>query len=296
MVSSIAILGLGAMGQRMAQRLLAAGHKVRVWNRTAERAAPLMALGAFIAPTPKVAAQGAQVVIAMVRDDTASRAVWLDPETGALGGMVPGSVAIESSTLTPSWVRTLADHAQSTGVDFLDAPVAGSRAQAEAGQLIYFVGGARAVLDRVEPLLQTMGQAVHHVGETGSGAALKLAANALFGIQVTALAELIAMLREAGLDVPRAIEVLSATPICSPAAKGAAASMLSGAFAPMFPVELVEKDLHYALHARQHTPEHLPIVAAAHKVFTHALHKGMGGLNLTSVAALYEQPPAQEGA
>src|ERR1700761_3541667 len=140
-MTKIAVLGLGAMGSRMAANLLKAGHQVTVWNRTPDVAAALVAAGAKQVLTPREAAMGADFVIAMVRDDEASRTIWLAPETGALAGLAKDAIAIESSTLSPSWVRELGGVVAKKGVAFLEAPVAGSRPQAEAGQLVYLVGG-----------------------------------------------------------------------------------------------------------------------------------------------------------
>ncbi len=283
-MTKVAVLGLGAMGSRMAMKLIEAGHGVTVWNRTPDRAAAVVAAGAVAAATPRAAVAEADIAIAMVRDDAASRAVWLDPETGALGHMKAGAVAIESSTLSLDWVRMLARAAVAASVDFLDAPVAGSRPQAEAGQLIYFVGGKAEMLDRVRPVLALIGGTVHHAGGAGAGAALKLAVNALFAVQVAALAELIGLLRRNGADLPRAIEILGATPVASPAAKAAMAAMLAGRHAPMFPVELVEKDLGYAVAAASAAP----VSAAARAVFEAAMGRGLGLENLTAAARLYE--------
>jgi 3-hydroxyisobutyrate dehydrogenase len=283
-MTKVAVLGLGAMGSRMAMKLVEAGHEVTVWNRTPDRAAALVAAGAVAAATPRAAVAEADIAIAMVRDDAASRAVWLDPATGALDHMKAGAVAIESSTLSLDGVHMLARAAAAASVDFLDAPVAGSRPQAEAGQLIYFVGGEAEVLERVRPVLAPMGLAVHHAGGVGAGAALKLAVNALFGVQVAVLAELIGLLRRNGADLPRAVEILGLTPVASPAAKGAMAAMLAGRHAPMFPVELVEKDLGYAVAATSEAP----ISAAARAVFAAAMGCHLGLENLTAAARLYE--------
>lgn len=287
-MTRVTVLGLGAMGSRMAARLVQAGHAVTVWNRTPVR--PLAAAGAKPAPTPRAAVDGAECVVAMVRDDDASRSIWLDAEAGALAGMAPDAVAIESSTLTVAWVRELAGRCADAGVRFLDAPVFGSRPHAEAGQLIHLVGGAPETLARTEPLLAAMGGAVHHVGEAGSGTALKLAVNLLFGVQVAAMAEILALARRAGVDPARAADIVGATPVCSLAAKAAAASMLAGSFAPLFPVELVEKDLGYAIGAAG-SPDAAPMAAAARAVFAQAIDRGLGGDNLTAVARLYSELP-----
>lgn len=284
-MSNVAVLGLGAMGSRMAAALLRAGHAVTVWNRTAARADGLV--GARLAASPRAAVAGAEVAIAMLRDDTASRAVWLDPAAGALGGLAQGAIAIECSTLTPAWIAELAETAGGHGVGFLDAPVLGSRPQAEAAQLIHLVGGDAAVLARAEPILRAIGGTIHHAGRAGAGAALKLAANTLFAIQVAAMAEVIGLLRGSGVEVAQAIDILGATPVASPAAKGAGAAMLAGAFAPLFPVDLVEKDLAYAAQAADAGGRRMPLAAAARQVMQAAIAQGLGDDNLTGIVRLY---------
>ena len=157
-MSEISVLGLGVMGSRMASNLLKAGHSVTVWNRTHDAATNLVATGAKRAATPKKAATGADFVIAMVRGNEASREVWLSSDGGALAGMKKGALAIESSTLTPSWTRELGGEAAQRGVAFLEAPVVGSRPQAEAVKVVYFVGGDEADLKRAERVLKAMGE------------------------------------------------------------------------------------------------------------------------------------------
>jgi 3-hydroxyisobutyrate dehydrogenase len=283
-MTRIAFLGLGAMGRRMAARLLAAGHPVTVWNRSPQPADALRALGADVAATPRAAVAGAEVVVSMVFDDAASRRVWLDAQDGALAGLAPAAIAIESSTVTPGWIGELAAAAAARGVGFVDAPVAGSRPQAEAGQLIFMAGGDAAAVARVTPLLRTMGRALHHVGKVGSGAWLKLAVNALFGTQVAAMAEVLAQLRAAGLDTARAVEALRAMPVTSPAAAGAAVLMLAADYRPQAPVDLIAKDLGYALAS---SAQPLPLTQAVAERFAAARRAGYGGDNLVAVARLY---------
>lgn len=286
-MARVAVLGLGAMGSRMAQKLMAAGHEVAVWNRSPEACRPFAATGATVATSPRAAAAEAAFVIAMLRDDTASQTVWLDPETGALAGLEQGAIGIESSTLTVGYVRDLAARFAAAGRRLLDALVAGSRPQAEAAQLIYLVGGEAEVLAKADPVLRVMGSAVHHAGAAGDGAAVKLAVNTLLGVQVAALAEIIGLFAKSGLDPARSIEILTATPVCSPAAKGAAASMLSGAFAPMFPAELAEKDFGYALAAATSAGATMPLTEATRSVLVAALARGFGPDHLTGVVRLY---------
>lgn len=281
-MTRIAFLGLGAMGSRMAANLIKGGHEVTVWNRSSERVKPLADLGAATAGSPRAAA-AADIVIAMVRDDEASRRVWLASDTGAAEGMAAGAVAVECSTLSVGWVRELGAHLASRRIAFSDAPLAGSRPQAEAGQLIFFVGGPEATVRRIMPVLTAMGSTVHAVGGVGAGVAVKLAVNALFGIQVAAMAEVIGLLKANGVDPARAIETIGATPVASEAAKGAAASMLVGSFAPMFPVELVEKDFGYI----EAAAPAMPVSKATRQVMKNAIATGLGGDNLTGVVRLY---------
>jgi len=291
-MTKTAMLGMGAMGSRMAQSLLAAGHEAAVWNRTGARAAALAESGGRVADTPAAAVAGCEIAISMVRDDEASRRVWLDPTDGGLAAMPAGAIAIESATVTPAWARELAAVCAARGVRFLDAPVAGSRPQAAAGKLIFLAGGDAGTLTAAEPVLSAMGGAAHHAGPAGAGAALKLAVNALFGVQVAAMAELLGMLERCGLDPERAVDILGATPLCSPAAKMAAGAMLAGQFAPLFPIELVEKDFGYAVATAAARGADVPLATATREVYQKAMHAGHDGDNITGVAQRYLGAPA----
>jgi len=266
---------------------LAADHEVTVFNRHGERAAPLVAEGARWAATPRQAVQGAEVVLAVLRDDEASRAVWTGSPDAALAALEPGAVAIESSTLTPAWVRALAETMRARDTPFLDAPVVGSRPQAEAGQLAFLVGGEAKILEAVRPLLGAMGGAIHHVGPTGAGATMKLAVNASLAIQAATLGETLGLLRRAGLDEGDAVAILGALPVASPAARALGALMAARDFAPRFPVALVEKDLRYALETARALGAELPVSAAAHAAFARAAAEGLAEENLSAILRLY---------
>ncbi len=281
----VAVLGLGAMGGRMASRLLRAGHQVSVYNRSSGPLHDLVAAGAVSAKTPRGAADGAEIIIAMVRDNEASRAVWCDERDGALKGINAGAIAIESSTLTPGWVKELASKVQQAGAGFLDAPVVGSRPQADAGQLIHLVGGDIGSFDRAKSVLSAVGGTAHHVGPVGAAATLKLAVNALFGIQVAAIAETLALLRGCGGDITQMTEALASLPVTSPAAKGAIALIQAKSDAPLFPIDLVEKDFAYAL---DQPGTVLPMTKAGHACFAKAKAEGLAALNITAIARLYQ--------
>ena len=292
-MKTIAFLGLGAMGQRMAARLLQAGYRVRAYNRSAEPRQQLARQGATCVATPREAVREADAVISMVTDDQAARAVWLHPETGALGGLPAGALAIESSTVTIGWVRELSAAVTAVGARFLDAPVAGSRPQADAGRLIFLVGGL-GTLDNapdVRQLLSSMGLAVHAVGPVGTGALMKLVVNGFFGVQVAALGELLGLAERGGIPRGAAAEVLASMPITSPALQGIGALMAQGRFAPMFPIDLVAKDFGYIVDAGGQAAQ-MPMAAAAAEVYERARTAGLGSANIAGVAQLYLDDPA----
>ncbi len=170
----VAVLGLGLMGGGMARRLLAAGFSVAVFNRSRAKADALAAAGAQVASTPRAAAAGANVILSMVADDTAARTVWLAPD-GALAGAPRGAIAIDSSTVTPGWIRELAAASAGAGLGLLDAPVTGSRSHAAAGELTFLVGGDAAVLERARPVLAAMGEQLGRVGNASSLHAILIA-------------------------------------------------------------------------------------------------------------------------
>lgn len=286
-MSKVTVLGMGAMGSRMALALLNAGHQVTVWNRNLDKTTSVVKAGAKVADTPRIAVANADFVISMVRDDQASRQVWLDSAMGALLGLPQNAVAIESSTLTVAWTKELGREFEERNMAFLDAPVAGTLTQAEAAQLIYFVGGNLETFTQAQPILQAMGSTIHHAGAVGSGMTIKLAVNALFGIQISALGELLGLMKGCGLDETKAVEILTSTPVCSPAAKGAAVGMLARNFSPLFPIELVEKDLGYAVNTAQANGGKLPIAAATQHTFSEAIQQGHGSDNITGIAQLY---------
>lgn len=262
----IAFLGLGTMGAGMAHRLVAAGFDVAVWNRSPAKTAPLAAAGARVADTPAAAAAGAAIVIAMLADDPASRRAWLGAD-GALAAMTPGAVAVESSTLTVDCVRTLGAEASAAGVRLLDAPVSGSRQQAEEGSLRFLVGGDADALAQARPMLDAMGSEIVHLGASGSGAVFKLINNFLCGVQVASLAEAVVMIERSGMDATRIVPLLIAGAPGSPIAKLVAPRMIERDYDPRFFLPLMAKDLGYAEAAFAAQGLDLPSAAAARARF-----------------------------
>ncbi|MEL6468637.1 MAG: NAD(P)-dependent oxidoreductase [Cyanobacteria bacterium J06623_4] len=284
---SVAILGLGAMGSRIAANLLAAGFPLTVWNRSPNPTKPLAAKGATVATTPKQAAAQADIVISLVTDNTASKAVWLTPNTGALHGLSATSIAIESSTLTIDWVQSLSQAIESQNASFLAAPIVGSRPQAEAQKLICLAGGSAEILSRANATLSASASTIHHFGNAAQATAMKLAVNTLFGIQVAALAEILPMLTRQGIAVTDSISCLNEIPVTSPAMKGAGTLIAANKHHPMFPIHLVEKDFRYALTAAPNSKTQMNLVSAAHHHYQQAINNGYGDRNITAIARLY---------
>jgi 3-hydroxyisobutyrate dehydrogenase len=250
---SIAVLGLGAMGSRLAARLLDAGHEVAVWNRTQSAAASLQARGARVHPDPSLAVADAELVLVCVRDDPASADVW----AAAQSALSVGVPRVDLSTITPQQAQRLAS---SLGPSFLAAPMIGSRSQIEAGQLTLLVGGPSDTLKRVRGVLEDFAGAVHHVGDPAAAARLKLAVNGLFAAQLAVAGELLDILRMADGDVPAAAALLESLPVTSPVLARSLPRILQGDTAPNFPLDLVAKDLDYLI--QQAGDQGMPVLDA----------------------------------
>ena len=278
----VAILGLGTMGGGMAANLLKAGCSLTVYNRTAEKAQALGNNGARLARTPADAAQDASIVISMLADDNASRRVWLG-DHGALAAAAQGTILIESSTVSPTWIEELAGHAARRGLEFLDAPVTGSRMQAAAGQLSFLVGGSEKTLETVTPVLRAMSKEILHLGPVGSGAKLKLINNFLCGVQVASLAEGLAWIERSGLDREKALTFLKSGAPGSPLLGAISARMVSQIYGVNFLLRLMEKDLRYAETEAARCDLKLTTAEAARKLFQIAVAHGFGEEDMACV-------------
>lgn len=276
--TTVAVLGMGAMGARIAQRLLAHGFAVTVWNRTAARCAPLVEAGARAAATPAAAAGDADFVLTMLTDDAASRAVWLGAD-GAATALPPDAVAVEASTVSAGWVHELAGHVPA----LVEAPVVGSRPQAEAGGLVVLGAGESGTLGRCGEVFAAFAARVENVGELGRGSCVKLVVNAFFAAQVAAAAEALCVARAAGLAVDVTVDLLGRLPVTAPPIAMALRGMAAGAFTPLFPIELVAKDL--ALYRELVNAQHgsVPVGDAVRGCYAAAQQAGFGADNIHGV-------------
>jgi 3-hydroxyisobutyrate dehydrogenase len=192
-------------------------------------------------------------------------------------------VLVESSTVTPAWIAELAEAAKARGLDFLDAPVTGSRAQAAGGQLTFLVGGPREALARVTPVLEAMSREILYLGPVGSGAKLKLINNFLCGVQIASLAEGMAWLERSGLDREQALAFLKSGAAGSPVLANVSSRMASRDYAVNFLLKLMAKDLHYAGEDAAESGVELTTAANARRLFEQAIALGYGDEDMAAV-------------
>ncbi|WP_395373616.1 NAD(P)-dependent oxidoreductase [Marinicella sp. W31] len=285
-MKKIAFLGTGAMGSRMVRQLLDKGYIVNVWNRTTDTAKVLIEDGAKVSTSITEAAEGADCVISMLRDDKASKDVWLDAG-GALQAMPKHAIAVECSTVSLPYIKKLHRAFEQTQRRLVDAPLAGSRPQAEAAQLIFFAGAEKNTFQTIEPVLNSMGSQVHHAGAPGSGVVVKLMVNALLGTQLALMAELLGFAQQSGIDVSHAVEMIGGTPVCSIANKISAQAMLKKQFAAAFPIELVAKDFSLIEDSVESVMASAPLCAQVKSIYEKGIDAGLAEYNITAIAQLY---------
>jgi 3-hydroxyisobutyrate dehydrogenase len=212
----VAFMGLGNMGLGMAGRLLASGHELNVYNRTAARAESLIRRGAHLYGTPKAACQGVEAIISMVADDGASRAIWLDHDGILAADPARDAFAIECSTLSHDWVLQLAAQCTARGLRYIDAPVTGLPDTAAAGSLTLLVGASPAYLDAARGILDAVSAHIIRFGPVGAGTAYKLIINMMGAIQIASAAEGLAIAERAGLDLAAVADAIATSQAASP--------------------------------------------------------------------------------
>jgi 3-hydroxyisobutyrate dehydrogenase-like beta-hydroxyacid dehydrogenase len=283
---TIAFLGLGRMGAPMAARLAETRFPLTVWNRTPRP--DVVPAAATLAETPRAAAWGADVIITMVADAPALDAV-LDGPDGVLAGARPGTVLIDMSTIGPDAARDVGCRAADAGIAFLDAPVSGSTPAAASGQLVTIVGGDREVLDRVRPVLAALTREQLYLGDTGSGAAMKVALNAAVAVTNQTIAEALALAERAGITRARAYDVLGAGAVASPYVSYKRDAFLDPAGTPVaFSIDLMTKDVELALGLAEDVGIALPVVEAARGQLRRAHDAGLGQRDLAAVLETYD--------
>ncbi len=274
MTATLGFVGLGAMGGRMARRLLDAGHALCGYNRTAAKAADLVRAGMTLAASPREVAERADVVFTMVTDDTALDMVARSTE-GLLAGWRPGAILVEMSTVSPAVIERLAADLAARGGTVLDAPVSGSPVTLDAGQLSFMVGGDPAALERARPYIEAIGPTITHVGRVGLAKSMKIAVNQGLAVQILSFSEAVLLAEKAGIDRGRAVEVLLKSVIASPMVKYRGPFVLGMPEEGWFDVDMIQKDLRLALDMARASGVALPSVALTHELMTAAKSFGL---------------------
>ena len=281
-MSTVAFIGLGAMGSRMAMNLHAAGHKLRVYNRDKAKTKPFADKGIEVCDSPAAAAKGAEFVCSIVSDDVATREVMLGA-SGVIGAAAPGTIVLDSSTNTPAMAKEVAKAAAAKGVVYLDAPVSGSLVQAQGKELVILVGGDKAAFGKAQPVLLGMGRMVRRIGDSGAGATLKLINNMLSATLTAAISEGAQMAEAAGLDRDATMEVLGEGAAGSRLMKTKLPKIFKRDFTPQFQLELMDKDLRYFLQLAQDLDRPAPIASLVRSQYQAAKRAQLGKLDSCAV-------------
>ena len=278
----VAILGVGTMGTGMAHRLLGQNGKVTVYARRPEKREEFQKAGAIAADSPSKAVENAEIVISIVSDDAASREVWLG-SNGALAALRPGTVSIESSTVSPELITELGKKFAERSREFLDAPVTGSKPQAAAGELTFLVGGDAAALGKAQPVLTLLGRKIAHLGPLGSGARMKLINNMLCAVQAAGLAEVLALSEKSGLAMDSVLDILNNGAPGSPLVKTLSKRMTDRNYDVNFYLHLMAKDVGYAIKlSESHAASHKAADAAL-SLLNNAKEKGWSDKDFSSL-------------
>jgi 3-hydroxyisobutyrate dehydrogenase-like beta-hydroxyacid dehydrogenase len=265
--TKVGLIGLGLMGKPIGMNLLKAGFPLTVWNRTASRAAELVAAGAKLAPSPRELAANCEFVLSIVSDPPALEEV-LWGQNGAMKSLQRGGIYVDSSTVSPTLARRVASACEERGVRFLDAPVTGGDWGAKKGELVFMVGGDAATLIEAEPVFRVLGKKWFHLGPNGAGQTIKLAMNLILALEVEALAEALALVTAAGLQGEKLVEVMQSSMARSGVLDIKSQNLLKGDYTPSFPLRLMHKDMRLALELARQTHVELPATEAAFKTYS----------------------------
>ncbi|WP_116813562.1 NAD(P)-dependent oxidoreductase [Steroidobacter cummioxidans] len=292
-MTNVTFIGLGRMGLGMAGRLLAAGHCLRIYNRTAARAASLVEQGATLCSSPKEAAQGAGLIISMVADDAASRDVWLGAE-GVFSGMpAAGTLVVECSTLSHDWVLELAAEAQRRSLSYIDCPVTGLPDMAAAGALTLLVGAAPEDLARAQPVLDAISKQTIHFGAIGAGTVYKLMINLQGAIQIASIAEGMALAERAGLNLSTVAEAIASGQAASPQVVRTARRIVDADHDQnvLFTPQLRLKDVDYALRLARKLNIGTPFGSTAGAAYAKLCERGYAHSNESKIIEVARTQP-----
>jgi 3-hydroxyisobutyrate dehydrogenase-like beta-hydroxyacid dehydrogenase len=290
-MAEVGYVGLGVMGSAIVRRLLAAEHDVTVWNRTRDKAEPMLAAGARWADSPREVAEQSEVVFTMVTNTAAVRAVTEGPD-GVIAGLASGKVYIDMSTASPANTRDLAARVAEAGAQMLDAPVSGTSITVDQGRASVMVGGDAGTFERVKPILDAIGPKVFHLGPSGSAVTIKIGINLSLAVQMLAFSEGVLLAEKSGIPRERAVEVMLASVIASPMVAYRGPLVLGHPDEVWFDCHMMQKDLNLALELGRELEVPLPTTAVTNELLTAANGMGIGDRDF---AALFDVLAAMSG-
>src|SRR6476660_4628685 len=280
----VAFVGLGIMGQPMAANLVKAGHEVSVWNRSAGKEVE----GARLASSPAEAAQGADVVWICVSDTAAVEQVLFGPN-GIEQSLTEGMIIADSSTISPAATRRFAERVAKKGVQYVGSPVTGSKVGAEAGTLLFIVGGSEESIERLKPLYAAMGKKIFRMGETGKGQSAKVAMNLQIAMIYEGFAEALTLAAKLGVDPGTLIPLINASMVKSGVVEYKAPFVLQRDFTANFPLRLMRKDIGLALAAAKEARVKLPGLETVEEIYDVAVEDGHADLDYAATLMLLEK-------
>jgi 3-hydroxyisobutyrate dehydrogenase-like beta-hydroxyacid dehydrogenase len=280
----VAFLGLGIMGHAMATNLVKAGHQVATWNRTPGKSVD----GARAADSPADAAQGAEVVWLCVSDTAAVESV-LFGEKGVEQALTEGMTISDSSTISPSATREFAERVAGKGAQYVDSPMTGSKTGAQAGTLLFIVGGDEEVIEKLKPLYAAMGKKIFRMGETGKGQSAKIVMNLQIALIYEGFAEALALAAKLGVDAENLMHLINASMVKSGVVEYKAPFVLRRDFSPNFPLRLMRKDIRLALDAAKEARVKLPGLETVEEVYDVAVEEGHADLDYAATLLLLEK-------
>jgi 3-hydroxyisobutyrate dehydrogenase/2-hydroxy-3-oxopropionate reductase len=272
------------MGQSMATNLVKAGHEVTVWNRTPGKQVE----GARVAATPAEAAQGVEVVWMAVSDTAAVESVLFGPD-GVEQSLTEGMIVVDSSTISPSATRKFAERVAKKGAHYVDSPMTGSKVAAEAGTLLFMVGGEEQAIERLKPLYAAMGKKLFRMGEVGKGQSTKLVMNLQIALIYEGFAEALTLAAKLGVDAEKLIPLVNASMIKSGVVEYKAPFVLARDFTANFPLRLMRKDIRLALDAAKEVRAKLPALETVEEVYELAIEDGHADLDYAATLLLLEK-------
>ncbi|NNL77972.1 MAG: NAD(P)-dependent oxidoreductase [Desulfobacterales bacterium] len=288
MALKVGFVGLGIMGQPMAQNVVKGGYALSVYNRSSEKSKPLADAGATVAPTPKAVVEASDVVILMLAGPEAIDAVFEGPE-GLMAGMRKGQILINMSTVSPQYSMQLAKKTTSKSVVAIDAPVSGSRKPAEEGALVILAGGPKDQVTELEPLLMCMGKKVVYCGDAGQGSSMKMAVNLLLGIMAAGLSEAVNLGQKCGLDTATMLETMLAGPMGCALFEFKKPMLIDDQFSAQFPLKHMTKDIRFALQTADDNGAMVPLGHAVFQLYRQSMGQGLSDMDFAAVKKVFER-------